>query len=85
MAAVMLSRKGAFDNTLFEEGVGGFVLYHNFFTGLFRFHFTHTMIMNSLLWMFAFFLGNLLYIYVVQSFGLLLPSVLVRPVIAITM
>jgi len=37
MAAVMLSRKGAFDNTLFEGGVGGFVLYHNFFTGLLDF------------------------------------------------
>lgn len=37
MAVVMLSRKGAFDNTLFEEGVGGFVLCHNFFTGLLDF------------------------------------------------
>jgi len=36
IAAVML-REGAFDNTLFEEGVGGFVLYHSFFTGLLDF------------------------------------------------
>jgi len=41
--------KGAFDNTLFEEGVGGFCSLSQFLHRSFRFHFTHTMIMNSLL------------------------------------